>query len=159
MRSPPCNRRHQHSGSALPLHIAERRASIVRLIETETKRHELAPELVHAVVFVESAYDPAAIGASSLLHPNLGTPIHSGRDVCSQLEPRRCDGIVLLTTAFRVECAIHCFNSLNALGRFRHGTRDCEVVRLTLQRKRVSAGRKAEVGILWPNHKHLAIFD
>jgi hypothetical protein len=70
-----------------------------------------------------------------------------------------CDGIVLLTTAFRVECAIHCFNSLNALGRFRHNTRDCEVVRLTLHRKRVSAGRKAEVGILWPNHKHLAIFD
>lgn len=40
--------------------LAERRARYAGLIESAAKRHRLAPELVHAVIRAESAYDPRA---------------------------------------------------------------------------------------------------
>ena len=46
----------------LPWEVAERRASVLSLIEREAQRHVLPSELADAVAFVESAYLESAVG-------------------------------------------------------------------------------------------------
>jgi hypothetical protein len=46
----------------LPWQVAERRASVLSLIEREAQRHVLPSELADAVAFVESAYLESAVG-------------------------------------------------------------------------------------------------
>ena len=46
----------------LPWQVAERRASVLSLIEREAQRHILPSELADAVAFVESAYLESAVG-------------------------------------------------------------------------------------------------